>query len=486
MLRTCARQAWWILPLVTCATLYFWLFAGFMPMSEFRDWIHQNNSLSTFGSMIERIVFRDQPFSRPFSLWLAGALGEWTGRNTLLMNGILIAMVLAAGGLIYALLRSMQMPRHVAAAALLLWGTSTPAFDLLCWQATIHDRISLLGGLSALLLVNRALQRDLTPTRILLVNLGCTVSIMLAFNSKESSWYTLPGLVCMVALWTWQRQESLLRYLSILALPILYGLYYFVRSALHLQDPVSGRDHGLAGSFKFNLWHHTRDLTTLNYSEGGLLTLSIILAAGGVLLIQQMRRRQDPSYYTGAVLLLLTLGSGTLPMFAVYAPPYYMAIPMVFFAALCVLLVHVFVSISLRWLSPKYRTSVFCLLLLTLTVMQTGRSITGYIEMKKQHNTICKTLPILRAHIPADRPLPMRFHIPGLAARFFEGTGQTVAELFLAAPNFATWPSRHIEAIFLCRTGPKPESGYYTIFYDSNADLKQVWSGTDLVWQRPE
>ena len=256
-----------VLPALLCTaavTVYYGVrLLGLFPLCEYRDWISRPVDVERLRVGFEHVLACGLD-SRDVSLIYTQWTGMVAGLNYYGLNALNLLPVPATCFSLYWLCRQLGIGAGASAAAILLWGFSFPVMDALRWQATIHDRLALLFCCLGINLALGALNRPRRLGAYLLGNLGVLGCLVLAYNSKESSFYLAPSLVVLAAACPHDSAvyepgrsrllTNLRRNLGYLVAPLAYGVWHAVHylPALWAKSKAEWASHIIGGSFGDN------------------------------------------------------------------------------------------------------------------------------------------------------------------------------------------------------------------------------------------
>ena len=233
------------------------------------------------------------------------------------------------------------------------WLVSQPAFDVLVWQATLHDRLASMfvpGLLLSTTLAVRAARPS--PRYIVPVTLALTVLALLTLNTKEPAWVVVPMLALAPVLLARDRaQAKLATYL--LAVPVAVMVIHVITALLGLNNDPATRAHVADGSIAHNL-----PLLTGFAVPGGLAVLiALLLVALAALALAVRARARVPAAFeaarTAAWIWVGALPSFVIPLRTEFPSPFYMFVPL----ALAALAFALSVRAGLLALPPLRRPS---------------------------------------------------------------------------------------------------------------------------------
>ncbi len=209
--------------------------------------------------------------------------GTACGQNIECVNSFPIAFLLASGLLLFVLIFRLFGSRLLAMAASGIWFFSLPVFDAISWQATTYDKLCALFVLVDLNLALWFFHRHGTRVTISVANVLLLVPVVLAYNSKGSSFVLVPALVllpligCSQGFWRWQRN---------LVLPIAYALAHNISAYALVQDDANYRRHVTSGqpwsNFKLFLAYLTGSYFGLRLVSVVMLLTAVVLVSVGV------------------------------------------------------------------------------------------------------------------------------------------------------------------------------------------------------------
>ena len=261
-----------------------------------------------------------------------------------ILNAIMLAPFVASCMCLYMLARQLRLSPFACLITVALFAFSLPTIDAMAWQATSHDRLSLMFCLLAL---NAALFFQLRPPSLKTLvgsNLLVLVCLVGAYNSKLSAIFLAPSLLLLPFLLPGQKLKNRIVGLEMLAVPLAYAAYNNVRFFVMLQgDTVSaahivGGSLGIAGIAK-RMCHllgflPVRDLAVILPMVLGALFLLLVIS------IRQATLSKDDTLTAFRLRTVLWLVSTFVMAFTVtlltkHIAAYYQFIPRVFLV-LCV------------------------------------------------------------------------------------------------------------------------------------------------------
>src|SRR5436190_2254554 len=205
--------------------------------------------------------------------------------NTTCLNATQLALIATSGVLLYVLLLRLTHRRGVAAVAGLLWLFSVPVLDSISWQATINDKLAAVFTLAGLNIGLSLLRRSLTPRTIAVGNVLLLVTVVLAYNSKESAWVLVPSLALLaVATRDPLDWRAVGRAGALLIAAAAYAVYHFVQYTRNTEADAVWGGHVGDGNPWDNLKAYVRILAN-GESASASRVLPIVVAVVIVVLI---------------------------------------------------------------------------------------------------------------------------------------------------------------------------------------------------------
>ena len=327
------RRAWLpdaaALAVIAAVLVYYWArVVELFPLSEFVQWIAWQARPMLEDSVEAMVTFRADGFSRHDSMVYATALGRVCGSNLACINTFAFLPIVGGAALLYALGRVLRLSAAAAAVVVVVWLVSQPAFDVLRWQATLHDRLASMfvpGLLLCTMLAVRAARPS--PRYIVPVTLGLTVLALLTLNTKEPAWVVVPMLALAPVLLARDRaQAKLATYL--LAVPVAAMAIHVITHLQALNDDPLLRAHVGGGSIAHNLPVLTRIAV-----PGGLAVLIALTLVGLAALVLAVRgRARSPAAFeaarAAAWIGIGALASFVIPLRTEFTSPFYMFVPL--------------------------------------------------------------------------------------------------------------------------------------------------------------
>jgi hypothetical protein len=316
------------LAVIVAVLVYLWArTARLFPEVEFIDWITGPARATLQGNLEAIVTFRDDAFSRHVAITWSAISGRACGTSIVCLNTLAFAPVAGGALAFYALGRAARLTAAAAAAVVVVWLVSAPAFDVITWQATLHDRFAAMFVPVALLLVLLAVRHARTAVAAVAWAAALTVVTVLAANSKEPAWI-LAGLLALAPLLVARDRRQAVLAAAIVALPVAYVAVHAITHLTELaKDPVNTQ-HINSGSLAHNLPVLTRAAL-----PGGLVALGVLAATAiaGLVLAVRARRTTPAAFDVARLAIWIGLGAAVawmIPMRTQFASGFYMYMPL--------------------------------------------------------------------------------------------------------------------------------------------------------------
>ena len=298
------------------------------PQVEFIDWI-VSPLRATFDDGVKAMVtFRHDGFSRHVSIIWAAGTGRACGSSIPCINTMAFLPVAGAALAFYALARVVRLGALTALTVVVVWLVSEPTFEVLTWQATLHDRLAALfvpGMLLAVVLILRRL--PLRAAWAVPAGGALAAAGLLAVNTKEPAWVLLPMVVAAPLVLgrslTEVRDGAL-----ILAPAALLMAIHVITDTLALRDDPASQAHVSGG----DVWQNLPILSS-HAVPGGLFVVLPLLALAMYGAVEGWRHRDrlpeaaEGGRY-GAWLGIGAVFGWVIPARTEFASAFYMLVPL--------------------------------------------------------------------------------------------------------------------------------------------------------------
>jgi hypothetical protein len=263
-------------------------FGALFPQAEFVDWSTPSTPLgNAIWQAVQAVVSFDHVYhTRVLSLLWATGAGHACGTGIGCLNAVMFVPVAVSAFALFAAGRVLGLPATAALAVVAVLLASQPTFEVLSWQATVHDRMAnaatWLAVIAFFLAVRRVrrMWRSLVPWAAGLALLG-----LLAMHTKESAWPLLALAVAAPLLLARDRRQALTAAMAF-ALPVALMLADAITQYLVVQD-----DPHVAGG---NVSNNLRALTTYAVPGGVAIAVAVVGVALAAAAYVLLRRRHAP------------------------------------------------------------------------------------------------------------------------------------------------------------------------------------------------
>jgi len=292
---------------------------------------------------------------RPISMAIFAVQNRLFGLDANSINLTQFAFLGLGASLTYFHLAQLIRNRFIALSASMLWLFSLSSADAAFWQATQHDKLSVVFCLSALASSHffiRRQQASLVPISNLLILL----LTICALGCKEISFILPIGLLAQVVLFS--RGTDYLKSLAFVGLPVLYGACFIALDLLWLRSTWSS--HVFSGDIASNLAYYFALLLNHLYAQylSDFLGLASILGLAGLLIVgvaefvRIARRGEAGAQYplrTMAYLSVLLVGTLATVARLQFPVPYIVIRPNFAFLGLVAILYEWLVASEKNW-----------------------------------------------------------------------------------------------------------------------------------------
>ncbi len=270
-----AARRWWpdllaVGAIVVGLVILWTQFGGLSPQAEFVDWTYPPRHGTELAHRLWEVFSFDHVYhTRTLSLGWAIASGHACGSSVGCLNAFAFVPVVVAALGLFAAGRVLGLPASGALTVVAVLLASEPTFDVMVWQATIHDRMANAATwITVIVFFLAARTARRTWTSVVPWTLGLSVVGLAAMHTKESAWPVLALAATAPLLLASGRRQRITTTL-VFALPVALMLadaitQYLVAS----EDP-----HVTSGDVGSNL----RVLTDY-VVPGGLAVAAVVLA----------------------------------------------------------------------------------------------------------------------------------------------------------------------------------------------------------------
>lgn len=332
------------LAIITVLLFGWWLrTVNLFPQSEFIDWIWYPTGATAKNTFEAITTFGGDGFSRHISILWASSTGRVCGTNFACLNTLVFVPVAGAAYALYGLARMIRLSAVAATAIVVTLLISQPMFDVMTWQATLHDRLATFAVPVLLMLTLVVIRREgFTRLSGALWALGLGVACWLSMNTKEPAWIMVPLLAAAPVLFARNRRHALT--LAALFAPALILMSTQILRSINGQnnDPVVSSHVG-SGSIQVNV-----PLLTTFTMPGGLYLAELIgIFVVAALVTTCFMRDRDDGVARESLAITTWLAIGVLASWAI---PARTAFPSAFYMLLPLALVALMVASATRGL----------------------------------------------------------------------------------------------------------------------------------------
>ena len=262
--------------------LYFYLFGNLLIFTEARDYITYAGWITDYSSLIINSLIPSGQNSRYVSMFTFYLMKNTCGYENVCINAFQLIILLIAGILLY--IHSYQIFKKVFLATLIatIWLFSLPTIDTSTWQATNHGKVAALFIFMTLILSQLFLAKGHKLAIVVLSNFIITISLILAYNAKESAFFLMPVVLLQYLLYS--KLAELKYNLLKIVLPLLFSTYFLVGYFIKLPD--FWKEHTLSNNITHTVTLYANYLLNSSWpSHFYLISLIIILGIAPVFLI---------------------------------------------------------------------------------------------------------------------------------------------------------------------------------------------------------
>ena len=429
------------------------VFGSLFPQVEFVDWIVPRSSLGTeIGQRLSDVFSFDHVYhTRTLSLLWSISTGHACGTDITCINAFAFVPVgLTALGLFLAG-RVLGLPALAALAVVAVFLASQPTFEVLSWQATMHDRLAGATTMVCVIVFYLAAHHvRRTWTSLVPWTIGLAVLGLVTLHTKESAWAVIALAISAPLLVARGRQQRRTVAL-VFALPVALMLADAVTQYLVVQDDPHINSGPVAANLRF--------FATVVVPGGLAVAVVLLVIALAAVAFVVLRRRAAPAAFAllpiaGWIALAAACG-WVIPARTAYQSAFYMFVPIATIAlAVALVLRAAFLALPARERSGyRYAAAVIGV---GLTAWFVVGSLTNrydqYHEVAKTNDTFRQGLAriaSIRAQHPKDQ---IQFTYPAEVTYGYRFVTASPATDFFRLANV----QRPIDETYAAGTSPPP------------------------------
>jgi hypothetical protein len=225
-----------LLPILFISAIFFvfsfYKFGDLLIFTEARDYIKYNGWTDYF-SFLDYFLPSGKN-TRYVSMFSFGLMKNSCGYDNVCINTYQLLVMSLAGIFLY--IHSYQLFKSILIASLisLMWLFSLSALDAISWQAVNHDKMAALFIFLTLIFSTLFVKKNGYYV-VFLSNVLITFSLILAYNSKESSFFLMPLILLQYVLYSTNRKD-LLRNIVKIIIPLFFSLYFIIGYFVKMAD----------------------------------------------------------------------------------------------------------------------------------------------------------------------------------------------------------------------------------------------------------
>lgn len=213
----------------------FFKFGDLMILSEARDYIKFGGWVNNYYDLIDICINPVGSNTRTVSLINFKFMKSVFGYNHVAINIYQITIIILSAYLLYVHCCQIIKRHYLAVVIVFLWLFSMASTDSISWQATNHDKTAAFFVFATLVASYHFLKATNKPISIILSNIGLTVLLCLAYNSKEASFFLMPLIFGQYVIFSKDLKTLYKNDAVKLVLPLIFSLYYIIRYFIELK-----------------------------------------------------------------------------------------------------------------------------------------------------------------------------------------------------------------------------------------------------------
>jgi hypothetical protein len=422
-----------LLPILFISAIFFVFsfckFGDLLIFTEARDYIK-------YGGWSEHFPFSDYLFpsgrnTRYVSMFSFGLMKNSCGYDNVCINTYQLLVMSLAGIFLY--IHSYQLFKSIFIASLisLMWLFSLSALDAISWQAVNHDKMAALFIFLTLIFSTLFLEKN-GHYVVFLSNVLITFLLILAYNSKESSFFLMPLILLQYVFYSANRKD-LLRNIVKIIIPLLFSLYfiigYFVKMADYWKEHTLSNEN-IINTIKFYanvLFNHHSSSLSWMIVLAVVVFIPLVLISSNYFLKKGREKENGERYRNLIYSYLFFILSISIAMKARHPSIYYMLIPL----AGLLMTIMSSINIIIHHLSDKiYLKSLFIFTLCGFMVFHTYNysaffNDSKYTRLSQHSNNMSQTFRTIADELELSKDKTYHFAFPPNEHHFYLLRGGT-------------------------------------------------------------
>jgi len=411
---------------------FFYKFGDLLIFTEARDYIKYGGWINDYFSFLKNCFLPSGQNTRYVSMFGFNLMKNSCGYNNVCINTYQLLVILLAGIFLY--IHSYQLFKNIIIASIisLMWFFSLPTLDAISWQAVNHDKMAALFVFITLVISSLFLEKNGRYV-VFLSNVIITFLLILAYNSKESSFLLMPLILLQYVLYSTNIKDFLKNIFKII-IPLIFSLYFIVGYFLKLAD--FWKEHTLSNDITNSLKLYANFLLNSNsFSVSWVIVFAIIIFIPLVLVLlnylklkkegEKENRSLNRNLIYSYLFFILSI---SIAMKARYPSVFYMLIPLAGF----LLTIMSSINIIMHYLSDKISLrSLFIVTMGGLMVFHIYNYNTlinydsKYTRLLQHSNNMSQTFRIVANELELSKEKTYNFVIPQNEHHFYILRGGT-------------------------------------------------------------